>query len=49
MILELEKGFGELIHISPQPMRQAAKALETESRDCCPLLAKSVCPWSPLA
>src|SRR5262245_334309 len=33
MILELEKGFGELVHISPQPMRQAAKALETQSND----------------
>ena len=33
MILELEKGFGGLIHISPQPMRQAAKALETQSND----------------
>ena len=27
MILELEKGFAGLIHISPQPMRQAAKAV----------------------
>ena len=33
MILELEKGFGELVHISPQPMRQAAKALEPQSND----------------
>jgi len=33
MILELEKGFGGLVHISPQPMRQAAKALETRSHD----------------
>ena len=33
MILELEKGFGGLIHISPQPMRQAAKVLETQSKD----------------
>jgi hypothetical protein len=33
MILELEKGFGELIHISPQPMREAARALETQSND----------------
>ena len=33
MILELEKGFGGLVHISPQPMRQAAKALETRSND----------------
>lgn len=30
MILELEKGFGTLIHISPQPMRQAVKALQSE-------------------
>ncbi len=27
MILELEKGFGSLVHISPEPMRQAVKAL----------------------
>ena len=33
MILELEKGFGGLVHISPQPMRQAARALETRSND----------------
>jgi hypothetical protein len=33
MILELEKGFGGLVYISPQPMRQAAKALETRSND----------------
>jgi hypothetical protein len=33
MILELEKGFGGLVHISPQPMRQAAKALEAQSND----------------
>jgi hypothetical protein len=33
MILELEKGFGGLVHISPQPMRQAAQALETRSND----------------
>jgi len=30
MILELEKGFGALVHISPQPMRQAVKVLESE-------------------
>jgi len=30
MILELERGFGGLIHISPQPMRQAVKTLEAE-------------------
>jgi hypothetical protein len=29
MILELERGFGGLIHISPQPMRQAVEVLET--------------------
>jgi hypothetical protein len=28
MLLELEKGFGGLIHNSPQPMLQAVKALE---------------------
>jgi len=33
MILELEKGFGEVVHISPQPMRQAVKALEAETND----------------
>ena len=33
MILTLEDGFGGLMHISPQPMRQAAKALETRSHD----------------
>jgi hypothetical protein len=31
MILELEQGFGGLIHISPQPMRQAVQTLEAES------------------
>jgi hypothetical protein len=31
MILELERGFGGLIHISPQPMLQAVKTLEAES------------------
>ena len=30
MILELERGFGGLVHISPQPMRQAVKTLEAE-------------------
>jgi hypothetical protein len=30
MILELEQGFGGLVHISPQPMRQAVKALEAQ-------------------
>jgi hypothetical protein len=33
MILELERGFGGLVHISPEPMRQAAKALEPRSHD----------------
>jgi hypothetical protein len=28
MLLELEKGFGGLIHNSPQPMLQVVKALE---------------------
>jgi hypothetical protein len=31
MILELERGFGGLIHVSPQPMRQAVETLESES------------------
>jgi hypothetical protein len=31
MILELERGFGGLIHISPKPMLQAVKTLEAES------------------
>jgi hypothetical protein len=30
MILELEKGFGGLVHISPQPMRQAVETLEAQ-------------------
>jgi hypothetical protein len=30
MILELERGFGGLVHISPQPMRQAVNTLQTE-------------------
>lgn len=30
MILELEQGFGELVHVSAHPMRQAVKALHTE-------------------
>jgi hypothetical protein len=30
MILELERGFGGLIHISPQPMQQAVKTLEIQ-------------------
>ena len=32
MLLELEKGFGGLIHNSPQPMLQAVKALEYDGR-----------------
>jgi hypothetical protein len=31
MILELEKGFGGLIHVSAQPMRQAVAQLQFES------------------
>jgi hypothetical protein len=31
MILELEKGFGGLVHISPQPMQQAVKVLEAQT------------------
>jgi hypothetical protein len=34
MILELEKGFGDLIHVSPQPMRQAVSTLETQLSEC---------------
>jgi hypothetical protein len=30
MILELERGFGGLVHISPHPMREAVKTLEAE-------------------
>jgi len=30
MILELEKGFGGLIHVSPQPMRQAVDESEAQ-------------------
>jgi hypothetical protein len=33
MILELEKGFGGLIHISPQPMRQAVDAMKQSALD----------------
>jgi hypothetical protein len=32
MILELERGFGGVIHISPQPMRQAVAALQAEAQ-----------------
>jgi hypothetical protein len=31
MILELEGGFGGVVHISPQPMRQAVAALQAEA------------------
>jgi len=30
MILELERGFGGLVHISPQPMHHAVKTLQTQ-------------------
>src|ERR1041385_1295689 len=30
MILELEQVFGGMVHISPQPMRQALNALQTK-------------------
>jgi hypothetical protein len=33
MFLELEHGFGGLVHVSPQPMRQAVKTLEAEPSD----------------
>jgi hypothetical protein len=33
MILELEKGFGGLIHVSPKPMRQAVAALEAQPKE----------------
>jgi hypothetical protein len=32
MILELEKGFGGLVHVSPQPMRQAVAELQFKSK-----------------
>jgi hypothetical protein len=41
MILELEKGVGGLVHISPQPMRQAAQALENRSHATAGLGQKS--------
>ena len=31
MILELQEGFGGLIHVSPQPMRQAVAELKSQS------------------
>lgn len=30
MFLELEQGFGGLVHISPEPMRQAVRTLAAE-------------------
>ena len=37
MFLELEQGFGRLIRVSPQPMRQAVSALQiAEHRRLCP-------------
>jgi uncharacterized membrane protein YqgA involved in biofilm formation len=33
MILELEKGFGGLVHVSPKPMRQAVAALEAQPKE----------------
>jgi hypothetical protein len=32
MVLELEKGFGGVIHVSPQPMRQAVAQLQFSDR-----------------
>jgi hypothetical protein len=32
MILELEKGFGALIHVSPEPMRHAVAELQYSKR-----------------
>ena len=32
MVLELEKGFGGVIHVSPQPMRQAVAQLQYSDR-----------------
>jgi hypothetical protein len=31
MFLELEQGFGSLIHISPEPMREAVKILQSQN------------------
>jgi hypothetical protein len=36
MVLELEKGFGGLIHVSPQPMRQAVAQLQFEANAAFP-------------
>ena len=36
MILELEQGFGRLVHISPQPMYQAVKVVQTELNSVTP-------------
>jgi hypothetical protein len=33
MFLELEQGFGSMVHISSQPMHQAVKTLEAEPSD----------------
>ena len=33
MVLELEKGFGGLIHVSSQPMRQAVAELNSHEVD----------------
>jgi hypothetical protein len=33
MVLELEKGFGGLIRVSPQPMRQAVAELKSHEVD----------------
>jgi hypothetical protein len=30
MFLELEQGFGGLVRVSPEPMRQAVKTMEAE-------------------
>jgi hypothetical protein len=30
MFLELEQGFGRLVHVSPQPMHQGVRALQAE-------------------
>src|SRR5262245_16795086 len=33
MFLELEQGFGRMIHVSPKPMRQAVEALEAQQSE----------------